>query len=32
MPYEVWAYETNDKEMMTSLMEKLHTIMKLTWY
>ena len=24
MPYEVWAYEANDKEMMTSLMEKLH--------
>ena len=24
MPYEVWAYEANDKAMMTSLMEKLH--------
>lgn len=24
IPYEVWAYEANDKEMMTSLMEKLH--------
>lgn len=24
MPYEVWAYESNDKAMMTSLMEKLH--------
>ena len=24
MPYEVWAYEANDKRMMTSLMEKLH--------
>lgn len=24
MPYEVWAYEANDKVMMTSLMEKLH--------
>lgn len=22
MPYEVWAYEANDKAMMTSLMEK----------
>ena len=24
MPYEVWAYEANDKAIMTSLMEKLH--------
>lgn len=24
MPYEVWAYEANDKAMITSLMEKLH--------
>ena len=24
MPYEVWAYEANDKAMMTTLMEKLH--------
>ena len=24
MPYEVWAYEANDKAMMTSIMEKLH--------
>ena len=24
MPYEVWAYEANNKAMMTFLMEKLH--------